>query len=614
MRGKSTEFIMGEKQKRKKRRGRRILLWILAAAILVTAAAALNLVIQKQKADREMDRMQEEIMAGYGENHRRDDEAYDHALAVSCRNGTFIGQENEQVRSYKGIPYARPPVGDLRWKRPVAAAEDQGVYEAFYYGKSGIQTKAETERASLYPQGEDCLTLNIWTSDAVSTAAKPVMVFFPGGGYGWGGTADPLYDGQQFVQKWPDVVLVTVNYRIGLMGFMDFSEVEGGEAFAESGNLGLLDQVCALEWIRDNIAGFGGDPDQVTIFGESAGGSSVSLLPLMEGTDGLFRRIIAQSGTVQFTYSREESRTLTQKLLKETGAVSMDDLMALSEEELMKVNESLNDYNNFPERDGIILPEDPYEAYRSGKASGVDMLIGSNADEARYWIGEVGGYGIYKLAGSLLFKSTRERIYPQDRHYVNDFMRLQTDARIWNRTEFLNELLFRVPAIVQAEAHAGSGGNTYMYYWTKESAIPHYGACHAVELSYLFNNLDDTIFTGEKADASLAEEVQEMWVNFAKSGDPSTAEHPWERYDTQKRNTMFLGDEIHPAEDPMPEQRELIRPLLNYWINGYYGVYDYAVKYMRKEITIFLVQLLILQGIVFAGYLGYRRFRKRKRS
>ena len=117
---------------------------------------------------------------------------------------------------------------------------------------------------------------------------------------------------------------------------------------------------------------------------------------------------------------------------------------------------------------------------------------------------------------------------------------------------------------------------------------------------------------GREVLSSLAEEVQEMWVNFAKNGDPSTAEHPWEPYDKQKRNTMFLGDEVHLAEDPMPEQRELIRPLLNYWINGYYGVYDYAVKYMRKEITIFLVQLLILQGIVFAGYLGYRRFRMKR--
>ena len=345
---------MGEKKKKQKRRSRRILLWILAAALLVTAAAALHLVRQNRKAEREMARIQEELMAGYGENHRLDEEAYDPELAVSCRNGTFIGQKEEQVRSYKGIPYALPPVGDLRWKRPVPAEEDRGVYEAFYYGKSGIQTKAETERASLYPQGEDCLTLNIWTSDAVSTAGKPVMVFFPGGGYGWGGTADPLYDGQQFVRKWQDVVLVTVNYRIGLMGFMDFSVVEGGEAFAESGNLGLLDQVCALEWIQDNIAGFGGDPDQVTIFGESAGGSSVSLLPLMEGTEGLFRRIIAQSGTVQFTFSREESRSLTRKLLQKTGASSMEDLMALSEEELMEVNASLNDYNNFPERDGYI--------------------------------------------------------------------------------------------------------------------------------------------------------------------------------------------------------------------------------------------------------------------
>lgn len=604
-----------EQCKRKKTvKVRRILLWTLAGFLVLTAAVTLILHIQNNKKEEKMAVLRKEILAGYRENQRIDSEDYDKALAVICRNGIFVGQEKEQVRSYKGIPYAKAPVGNLRWKKPVPAGNDTGVYEAFYYGKSGIQTEAETERASLYPQGEDCLTLNIWTSDAVSSSGKPVMVFFPGGGYGWGGTADPLYDGQHFVEKWPDVILVTVNYRIGLMGFMDFSSVEGGGEFAGSGNLGLLDQICALEWIRDNIAGFGGDPDQVTIFGESAGGSSVSLLPLMKEAKGLFRRIIAQSGTVAFTYSREESLSLTEMLLEKTEAKSMDDLMALSEEELMEVNQSLNDYNNFPERDGILLPEDPYEAYRAGEASGVDLLIGSNADEARYWIGEVGGYQIYKLAGSLLYKSTVNRIVPQDRHYVNDFMRLQTDTKIWNRTEFMNELLFRIPAAEQAEGHSQSGGNTYMYYWTKESAIPYYGACHAVELSYVFNNLEDTIFSGEPADTSLAETVQEMWVNFAKTGDPSAADHIWKPYDVKKRYTMFLGNEIELVSDPMPEQRELIRPLLSYWINGYYGIYDYAVKYIRKELLGLLIRLLILQGIVFGVYIGSKKIRNMRKQ
>ena len=601
-----------KKEKRKGSRRRRIIWVLFSVAFLITAVSIIVLTASVKKMEEEFAGLREEMISTYGENRVISRNSFDRTLAVTCENGTFVGKKQDRVRAYKGIPYAKPPVGDLRWKRPVPAPADDKVYEAFWFGKSGIQTEAETERASFYPQGEDCLTLNIWTSDSTAGSGKPVMVFFPGGGYGWGGTADPIYDGHNFVSNHDDVVLVTVNYRIGIMGFIDFSEVDGGEEFRESGNLGLLDQICALKWIRKNIKGFGGDPDQVTIFGESAGGSSVSLLPLISEAKGLFRRVIAQSGSVAFTFSRDECRDFTKKLLKKTGARSMKDLMALSEEALMKVNKSLNDYNNFPERDGVILPEDPYEAYLSGAASGVDMMIGSNADETRYWIGEVGGYWIYTLAGSLLYKSTVARFAPEDRHYADDFIRLQSGKKIWKRTQFMNELLFRIPAVVQAAAHAETGGNTYMYYWTKASAIPHYGACHAVELSYVFGNLDDTIFTGERADPILAQTVQDMWVAFAKTGNPSVTGHTWKPYEMTERNTMFLGDEIREVSDPMPEERKLIEPLLSYRINGYAGLYDDAVKYMKREILYGLRIFLILQAVIFAVYLIIRHLKKGK--
>ena len=595
-------------------RAGRIILGVFLAVILITAAALLVLSASDKEKEAEMAQLRKDIMSTYGENRAVTDGSYDGTLAVRCENGIFVGREEDQVRAYKGIPYAQPPVGGLRWKKPVPAEADDTVYEAFYFGKTPVQTEADTERASFYPQGEDCLTLNVWTSGEETGSGKAVMVFFPGGGYGWGGTADPLYDGHNFVKAWKDIVLVTVNYRVGLMGFVDFSDVKGGEEFEGSGNLGLLDQICALKWIRKNIAGFGGDPDQVTIFGESAGASSVSLLPLIKEAKGLFRRAIAQSGSIAFTYSREECRDLTEKLLDKTGADSMADLMALSEEKLMEVNKSLNDYNNFPERDGIILPEDLYEAYRSGEASGIDLLTGTNADEVRYWIGEVGGYRIYTLAGSLLFKSTVARFDRKDRHYVDDFMRLQTGKTIWKRTQFLNELIFRVPAAEQAALHADAGGNTYMYYWTKESAIPHYGACHAVELSYVFGNLDDTIFTGERADSALAKTVQAMWVAFAKTGNPSADGYTWDAYDSKTRATMFLGDEIRLVSDPMKEERELVEPLLSYRINGYHGVYDDAIKYMKNEVLFVLKYLLIVQAVILAGYFGYRWIKKHLRK
>lgn len=324
------------------------------------------------------------------------------------------------------------------------------------------------------------------------------MVFIHGGSYGWGATSDPVYDGHNLVAKFDDIILVTVEYRLGMMGFIDFSAVEGGEEYNTSGNLGLLDQVCALQWIQENIVAFGGDPDNVTVFGESAGGGSVSLLPLIDGTEGLFQRIIAESGSVALTYSTDECQNLTQMLLEETGCTNMKELAALSEEELISVNEKLNDYNCFPERDGVVLPVNLYEAYEGGSASHIDMMIGTNADEVRYWI---------------------------------------------------NEML---------------------------------GACHAIELTYIFNNLDNAIYTGDKVNTALADAAQNMWVNFARTGNPSTEKYAWQPYDADSRMTMVLGNEISIVSDLKGKQRALLEPILNYGFNGCYTNLSFNVPQVYK--------------------------------
>ena len=282
------------------------------------------------------------IREAWGEN-RAAEEPYDPALAAVCANGTFLGTRKGQVLCFRGIPFACPPVGELRWKKPQPAPDRGGVYEARYNGRSPIQTEWPSERASYYPQGEDCLYLNVWTAEPRGEK-KTVMVFIHGGSYGWGGTADPLYDGENLVRAHPEVVLVTIAYRVGIAGFVDFSGVPGGEAYPDAPNLGLWDQIEALRWIRRNIAAFGGDPDKVTIFGESAGGGSVSLLPFIPEAKGLFRRVIAESGSVALTYSREECRDFTRRLMKAAGADTMRDLLELTEEELAEVNRKVNFY------------------------------------------------------------------------------------------------------------------------------------------------------------------------------------------------------------------------------------------------------------------------------
>ncbi|MBQ3418312.1 MAG: carboxylesterase/lipase family protein [Ruminococcus sp.] len=531
--------------------------------------------------------IKEMMSARYGENQRLSG-GCDPALAVRCVNGTFVGKTEEDVSVFLGIPFAQPPVGELRWKRPLPVQPDGGVYEAYFNGRSPIQTEWATERASYYPQGEDCLYLNIWCSRVCTDPKKPVMVFFHGGSYGWGGTADPLYDGKNFVSSHPDIVLVTVGYRTGLMGFVDLSYVKGGEDFPDAPNLGILDQIEALRWVKQNIDGFSGDPDNVTIFGESAGGGSVSLLPIIDEAKGLFRRVIAESGSVSLTFSKKECADYTRRLLKESGCRSMDELMALSEDELKKVNEALNSYNNFPQRDGRLIPLDPYAPYLDGTTVDVDMLIGTNANESNYWIGEVGGIVPFRFSIPVKFENDMRLLSPSDRKRVKKAMSYMKGQEIWRMTEFYNEVMFRLPAVRQAESHAKNGGRVYMYYWTQPSAIRYCGACHAVELSYVFQNPKETIYTGEPADPGLTETVGNMWANFARTGDPSVPDFDWIAYDEKRRTTAIIGRTPQIKCDPLKTQRELLSPLLRYMINASYASLDYNVPFVRKTLAIAL--------------------------
>ena len=509
---------------------------------------------------------------------------YDPSAAVRCSNGTYVGKHRDGVTVWRGISFAQHPTGELRWRAPQPASDGSGVYEAFYNGKSPIQTELESERASYYPQGEDCLYLNVW-SDMNVKGPKTVMVFFHGGSYGWGGTADPMYDGFELVNANRDVVLVTVGYRTGVLGFVDFSEVPGGEDYTDAPQLGLLDQIEALRWVRRNIHVFGGDAENVTIFGESAGGGSVSILPMIPAARGLFRRVIAQSGSVALTYSKEECLGFTKRFMKAAQAENMEELLSLSEKELKKVNEKINDTNNFPERDGGLIPLDAYAPYRNGETAGIDILIGTNANEMNYWIGELGGIVPYCAGMPVKFENDIPKFSKKDRQRALHFIRERKGRKIWRITEYYNELMFRLPAIRQAEAHAENGGKVYMYYWTQPSAIPLRGACHAVELAYVFGNLDQTIYTGENINKELSRLTMVAWVQFAKTGDPSTEALGWEPYSVEKRRpTMILSAQPHIQYELLEKQRKQLDPLLDQWPSASYASISYNVPFVRKSI------------------------------
>lgn len=530
------------------------------------------------------------VLSGCGNG---EDSAKGEPIEVMTGNGNMIGTVENDVASFKGVPFAKPPVGDLRWKKPEAPEPSTEDVDATEYGKAALQTVWHSEEASFNEKSEDCLTLNIWTKSANEPdAKKPVMVFIHGGAHGWGGSSDPLYDGQNFVEaNGDDVILVTVNYRLNMLGFIDFSSVPGGEEFPDAPWLGLYDNIRALEWIQENIEQFGGDPNNVTIFGESAGGAQVSLLPLMEEAQGLFHKVIAESGSVYLTTSKEDCQLLTEIIMEKTGAKNMDDLMALDEEEINELVTYTLDYEdpendiyggvyNYPMRDGTVLPATAMElceAYAESPAKDIIYLTGTNENEYNYWLGEMTGkdepgalpteedYEIYYYS----YEDSLDSMIEEGVEDMQEFKTLLEERgiteKIWQSTEFINETFFRIPAVTTAENHAGS---TYMYYWKQPSNIDDYGACHAVELAYVLNNLDETIFTGPDPDPELAKKVQEAWVSFAKTGKPQVEGEPeWPEYDSETRATMFINNTKENKHwtvenDPLAKERSIFQKRL----------------------------------------------------
>ena len=522
----------------------------------------------------------------------------DRPVAV-CTNGIFVGTHEDEtgVVTFKGIPFAKQPVGDLRWKAPQPAEPSNEVFEAVDFGPSAVQSKSGAEKTSLREQSEACLTLDLWTKN-MDGDKKPVMVFIHGGSYAFGGSADSQYSGQYLTAAHENLILVSVNYRVNLLGYIDFSRVEGGEEFPDSGYLGVLDVIEALKWIKENISAFGGDPENVTIFGESAGGGTVGCLLVSKPAEGLFQRAILQSGDASLTYPIEkfEKNMQTEYLMKITGAKNMNDLMALSTEDIQKAletdtgktgpegNSQLAGLNNHPMRgNDSIIPEDPYEALADGASKDVDIMIGTTADEWRYWIEcmytNLDPHQNLDKMVDKYYPFIQERAYdilgdyPEKDELIKEFLKMENFdgekysdkyPHIWNYADLNTEQAFRLPAIKTAEEHlaAGGKGKTYMYLFEKgvtDEVLEIMGACHAVEIPYVFNNPIGYEDLGAP-DKNLLSDVSSAWVNFAATGDPG---HGWTEYNTETRPTMIFGGDgtLKMEDDPKSEARILLMPL-----------------------------------------------------
>lgn len=497
---------------------------------------------------------------------------------AKCHNGIMVGQkEKDNVISYLGVPYAKAPVGDLRWKAPVAAEESDKEVPCHEFGDTPLQYEWPTEPASYAKKSEDCLSLNIWTSAVSSKKPKTVMVFFHGGAYSWGGTTDEMYNGHNFVKDNKDVIVVTCNYRLGLMGWADFSQVPGGEEYTDI-NMGLRDQICALQWIQDNIADFGGDPHNVTVFGESAGGFCIGGLLYSPKAEGLFQHAILESG-VFLPKDRQDAVDYANYIMEASGCKTMEELKAISAEEWMKIDseEWIGDEVCGIVCDGDVIPlqKDMEAALQAKVDQGVDILLGTNAEEWNYfgedaegetpeekfesWTADLNAnWKEYYNATDQKGKAFMKEFYKNKAAQIPE--KYAADKKIKDALvkSYLITESWRMDHIRFADKYADLSGNVYMYYWNVPSTKEEYyeSPCHAVELAYVFNNLEDGIYAGE-VDPLTAVKTQNAWVNFAQSGDPSNQDISWKKYDSKTRDTMIINKENWEIQsDPDGEFRE----------------------------------------------------------
>ncbi|MGH3743242.1 MAG: carboxylesterase/lipase family protein [Mycobacteriales bacterium] len=481
---------------------------------------------------------------------------------VSLRQGDLRGREESGVLSFRGIPYAAPPVGDLRFAAPAPPQTWDGVRDALDYGPTAPKGPYPPGVDALLPEpviaGDDYLNLNVWTPG--TDGRRPVLVWIHGGAFVNGSGAVSAYEGSRFARD--GVVCVTINYRLGAEGFL---LVDGAPA-----NRGLLDQVAALTWVRNNIAAFGGDPDAVTIAGESAGAMSVTTLTAVPSARGLFRRVIAQSGGGHHAMSPQTAGTVAAALAEDLGvpatasgfrSVPVDRLVgaqaALSTRIATQPDPALwgeiaGDSMAFePCVDGDVLPSRPIDAM-PGSTADVDMLVGSNADEATLFLvpngladfvsddllrTSVTGFGLDPDTALAAYRAALPEATPGDL-----------------LAAFIRDRTFRIPAVRIAESRLTSGLPTYVYEfaWRTPQLAGRLGATHALEIGFVFDTLDDPAgepFVGTKPPQHLADAMHAAWVAFVTSGAPG-----WEPYG-DRRTVMRFDDASGVVRDPAPELR-----------------------------------------------------------
>jgi para-nitrobenzyl esterase len=492
---------------------------------------------------------------------------------VATRSGKVEGFERNGVHVFRGIPYAAPPVGPRRWRAPVREEAWEGTRDATSFSPQSAQTEFSLTKIMGQAQpaySEDSLYLNVWTPGC-DDARRPVMVWIHGGAFVWGAGDTPWYDGTKFATH-GDVVVVTINYRLNAFGFLHLADLFG-ERFAGSGNAGLLDQIAALDWVRECITAFGGDPARVTIFGESAGGASVATLLGRPAARGLFGAAIPQSGAASWIATRERATTVARKLVENLGVGSdVDALLAAPTDSILAALPAFREDGAAalpfePVVDGTVLPIPPLAAIANGNADGVRVLTGTNADEMTLFtiadpaIGALDDAAVRTRMANA-FGAGGATVYENYRARRPD----ATPPELWTRLS--TDGVFRIPSIRVLEAQLAHAP-VWSYFFTYPSPV--FGgllrSTHALEIPFVFDNLDRggaEMLTGHGAERqAIADAMHRAWISFAREGDPNHAGLPeWPQYDLARRGTMRFDTVCELLEDPGRDDREAYEPVV----------------------------------------------------
>jgi para-nitrobenzyl esterase len=468
------------------------------------------------------------------------------AQQVLTESGTISAERVNGLSVYKGIPFAAPPVGDLRWRPPMPAAPWTGTRKADAFAPACMQVGVSMPCETPPTVSEDCLYLNIWTPAKTQQEHLPVIVWIYGGGYINGSASMPLYWGDRLAHK--GVIVVTIAYRLGPLGFLTLPELTRESPHYSSGNYGLMDQIAALEWVHRNIAAFGGDPKCVTIAGQSSGSISVSILMASPLAKGLFQRAIGESGGLFEPLQLAPKYVLAnaehdgEKYAVSLGAASLQQLRQLPASQLTGNAGGIV----HPVIDPYVLPLSPYEGFTSGQQNDVALLIGSNADEARALVD-------VSHDTAATFDSDLEHSVGQlPPALVAAYPHASDEEARQAQLGLERDLRFGWDMWAWARLQAGTGKSPVFYYsfqqqppFPASSVYAGWGASHFAELWYVFDHLDQSHWNWTAADRKLADEMSSYWVNFARSGDPNgPGLPPWPAFTNAESKVQYLGDPI----------------------------------------------------------------------